>query len=127
MPHIEPGLTIKKAASMPRESSVETVFRRLVDSYDAYSQEPNGSSEAKAQLQRAARELIVATQAPQEAALMFSMQNAVFPCYIAAADCGILSQWTKETMTAEELAEKSGAERRLIGMSTVSAKWKLPT
>ena len=107
---------------MPQESDMDTLFRRLVDSYNAFSQAPSESPKAKAQLQSAAKELIVATQAPPEAALAFSMQNAIHPCYVAAADCGILSQWTKEIMTAEELAEKSGAEPRLIGVSTASPK-----
>ncbi|EON66194.1 hypothetical protein W97_05587 [Coniosporium apollinis CBS 100218] len=102
------------AAAIPRESNIDTIFQRLVDSYNAFSQAPNGSPKAKAQLQSAAKELIAATQAPYEAALAFAMQNAVFPCFIAAGDCGILSQWPKETMTAKELAEKTGAERRLI-------------
>lgn len=109
------------AAAMPREPNIDTVFQRLVDSYNAFSQAPNGSPKAKAQLQSAAKELIAATQAPYEAALAFAMQNAVFPCFIAAGDCGILSRWPKETMTAEELAEKTGAERRLIGASILSA------
>ncbi|KAF8851806.1 S-adenosyl-L-methionine-dependent methyltransferase [Acephala macrosclerotiorum] len=42
------------------------------------------------------------------------MSNVVHPCYRAAADCGILTQWPKETMTAQELAQKTGADARLI-------------
>lgn len=66
-------------------------------------------------------------QTPHEAAMHFVLQNAVHPCYRIAADCGILYAWEKETMTAKELAEKTGADHRLIGMPNYTMKcqnWK---
>jgi hypothetical protein len=101
------------------EYGLEEIFQRLTQSYELISKDPaKASPKTKAQLRIAALELIAATQAPHEAAIGFALQNAVHPCYRTAGDCGILSKWPKETMSAKELADLSGADYRLIGANT---------
>ncbi|RDW57358.1 hypothetical protein BP5796_12808 [Coleophoma crateriformis] len=103
--------------SFPTQPNVVgEAFQRVQAAYSSLSgsKDPASIMKAKSQLSSLAMELARAAQAPHEAATAFSMHNAVHPCYRAAADCGILSQWPKETMTASELAEKTGADSRLI-------------
>jgi len=97
-------------------SEHDEVFQRLTDAYHAVSQGPNSSPKAKNQLKNAALELIASLQTPHEAAMSFATQNVVHPCYRIAADCGIFTHMTKET-SAKELALKTGADHRLIGLS----------
>jgi hypothetical protein len=94
---------------------IDEIFQRLQNAYTAYSKDPTGNMKAKALLRSTALELSTAVQAPHEVATAFAMSNAIFPCYRAAGECGILSIWPKETMSANELAEKTGADPRLIG------------
>lgn len=101
---------------MSSKEELDVIFQRLTESYKALSADPaRAGPKEKAQLRSAALELIGATQAPHEAAIGFALQNAVHPCYRAAGDCGILAKWPKETMSAKELADMSGADERLVG------------
>jgi hypothetical protein len=102
--------------SLPQETELSEIFRRLQDAYAVYAKDPNGNMKAKMQLRNRALELSSALQSPQEAGSIFAMSNAVHACYRVAGDCGILTPWAKETMSAEELAEKTGADTRLIGL-----------
>jgi hypothetical protein len=106
-------------ASISQDHDLAKIFQRLSDSYRSVSSGPNVSPKAKAELRSAALELIGQISTPHENAMLFVLQNAVHPCYRIAADCGIFFPWTKETMTAKELAGKTGADQRLIGMITV--------
>lgn len=102
----------------PHEIEIDEKFFRLRDAVDVYSNDPHGiGGRAKMQVRKAALELASALQSPQEAGSEFAMSSAVHACYRAAGDCGILSTWEKEIMSAEELAEKTGANARLIGAS----------
>lgn len=105
-------------SSLTLQDGVHEVFQRLQAAYSAFSnaQDPMSTMKAKAQLGATALELSRAVQAPHEAATAFAMHNAVHPCYRAAGDCGILTLWPKEAMSAGELAGKTGADARLIGL-----------
>jgi Tfp pilus assembly protein PilE len=104
-----------------QQSAIDESFQRLQAAYAIFSSanDPISTMKAKAQLSAIALELSRVVQGPHEAATAFAMHNAVHPCYRAAADCGILTLWPKETMTGDELAEKTGADSRLIGMLIV--------
>jgi hypothetical protein len=105
---------------MTSKEELDVIFQRLTESYQTLSADPaKAGPKEKAQLRSAALDLIAATQAPHEAAIGFALQNAVHPCYRAAGDCGILTKWPKETMSARDLAELSGADERLVG------KWEI--
>jgi hypothetical protein len=103
-----------------QQAVLDEVFQRLQAAYSTVvdSDDPLSVLRAKAQLSAVALELSRAVQLPHEAATLFAMHNAVHPCFRAAGDCGILSSWPKETMTASELANKTGADVVLIGLST---------
>lgn len=108
--------TLNNMGSISQGEDLAEIFQRLSDAYKSVSSGPNVSPKAKAQLRVAAQELIGAISAPHENAMLFALQNAVHPCYRIAADCGIFFDWKNETMTAKELAEKTGADQRLVGM-----------
>lgn len=100
----------------PYEIEIDEIFLRLQDAFAVYSNDPHGiGGRAKMQVRKAALELASALQSPQKAGSVFAMSSAVHTCYRAAGGCGILSTWEKEIMSAEELAEKTGADARLIG------------
>jgi hypothetical protein len=103
--------------SQSQDPLIGEAVRRLLDSYESLSKATNlmQNVQAKAQLRSIALELAAATQSPQQAGTAFAMGNAIHPCFRAAADCGIVAPWPKETMTSQELAEKTGADARLIG------------
>lgn len=88
--------------------------------YTVYSEEPNGNKKARTQLRNIGLELSSALQSPQEAASIFAVSSAIHACYRAAGNCGILSTWPKEEMTAEDLAKKTGADVNLIGESQIT-------
>src|SRR4051812_7477648 len=98
------------------ESHLGDIVRRINELYQTVSQNGSIDAKAQAQLSSTARELIRSLQTPREAAQAFVWQNTVPPCWRSASDCGIAVPWPKETMTATELAELSGAEARLIGV-----------
>jgi hypothetical protein len=99
----------------PKES-LDAIFERLTSVYHTISLGPNSDPKAKAQLRKAAMELIAATQEPHEAIMAFTTSNAVFACYRVAADCGVFTSMPKEgRISARELAGKTGADERLIG------------
>ncbi|CZR66309.1 uncharacterized protein PAC_16210 [Phialocephala subalpina] len=103
-------------ASPSQDPAIDDVFRRLQGVYASLSsaKSPFEAMKSKALLRTTALELASSVQQPHEAATAFAMSNAVHPCYRAASDCGILTKWPKETMTAQELAARTGADARLI-------------
>jgi hypothetical protein len=109
-------------ASPSHVLGVDDAFKRLHDSYISYSsaKNPMQLAKAKAQVRSTALELVSTIQTPEETAMAFATSNSVYSCYRAAGDCGILTPWPKETMTAQELADKTGADIILIGKLTTS-------
>jgi hypothetical protein len=101
--------------SQPQKTEIDEIFGRLQDAYAAYSKDPNGNMKTKMQLRKSAEQLTAALQSPQEVGAVFAMSNAIHACYRAAGDCGILTTWAKESMSADELAKMTGADVRLIG------------
>jgi hypothetical protein len=75
------------------QTELGDIFQRLSTSYQSMSNGSNVGSRAKFQLQKAAAELIAALYTPHEAAMVFELQNALDPCYHAAADCGTFNSF----------------------------------
>jgi hypothetical protein len=63
----------------------------------------------------AARALVASLEDPEEEAWRFLLQPNAHACLISAWQCGILSLWPKEAMTAKELAAQANADEKLVG------------
>jgi hypothetical protein len=109
---------------MAQLSELDTIFKRLTEAYNAVKSN-EFDPRAKANLRNLARDLSVATQAPHEAAMGFVLSNAVHPSFLVAANLGILTEWPREFMTLQELAELTGGEQRLISTFTRKSACKV--
>lgn len=101
-------------------AEIKAFVDKVNDAYSGLSEsqsDPQRKAAAQNALVVAARQLVTASQAPHEAAMSIALSNALHPCILSASRCGILKEWSSEEMTADELAETTGADRRLIGSS----------
>ena len=63
----------------------------------------------------AAKKLATALEDPEEEAWRFALQPAAHVCAISAWQCGILTPWSKKSMSSAELASQCNADQVLVG------------
>jgi len=103
------------AKGMP-EDDLGMAFESLSKAYHEIPDGLNVNPIVKMKLIKAAQNIIDALQSPLEAGQIFAMRNAVHPCYRIAADCGLLTELSKESkpFSAKQLADNTGADECLI-------------
>jgi hypothetical protein len=102
-------------SSSDQISALVQEVNAAAQAYSSSSSNTSSTSTSRHFLLAAARVLVSSLEDSEEEAWRFLLQPCAHACLTSAWQCGILDLWTKDVMTAKELAEKTTADERLVG------------